>query len=73
MKCFHDVSPSVMKNAFLLITNIPYNVRSRSELFCRNSKRVKYGTETLTKLLSLVPEAIKSSKLLNACKSKITR
>ena len=44
-KFFHGLSPSIMKNVFHLNTNIPYNLRSRSEL-SRNPKTVKYGTET---------------------------
>ena len=59
-----------MKNVFHLNTNIPYNIRSRSELYCRNPKTVKYGTKTISHLtpeiLSLVPEAIKSSNSLDA-------
>ena len=58
-----------------LNTNIPYNLRSRSELCCRNPKTVNYGPETISylapKIWSLVPEAIKSSNSLDAFKSKI--
>ena len=64
-----------MKNAFHLNTNISYNFRSRSELYCRNPKTVKYGTEIISylapKIWSLVPEAIESSKSLDSLKSKI--
>ena len=64
-----------MKNVFHLNTNIPYNLRSRSELYCRNPKTVKYGTDTISyltpKIRSLVPKAIKSSKSLDAFESKI--
>ena len=49
-KFFHGLSPSIMKNVFHLNTNIPYNLRSRSELCCRNPKTVKYGTETISYL-----------------------
>ena len=72
---FHGLSPSIMKNVFHLITNIPYNLRSRNELYSRTSKTVKYGTETISylapKIWSLVPNAIKSSKPLDVFKSKI--
>ena len=64
-----------MKNVFHLSTNIPYKLRSRSELYCRNPRTVKYGTESMShlapKIWSLAPEAINSIKLLDAFKSKI--
>ena len=64
-----------MKNVFHFNTNIPYNLRSRSELYSRNPKTVKYGTETISylapKIWPLVPNAIKSSKSLDVFKSKI--
>ena len=72
---FHCLSPSIMKNVFHLNTNIPYNLRPLSELYCRNPKTVKYETETIsylaTKTWSLVPNVIKSSKLLDVIKFKI--
>ena len=70
----NDLAPSIVKNAFHL-TNIPYNLKSRSELYCRNSKTAKYGTQAVSylapKIWSLVPEAIKSSKSLEAFKCNI--
>ena len=64
-----------MINVFHFYTYIPYNLRSRSELYSRNPKTVKYGTETTSylapKIWSLVPNAIKSSKSLDVFKSKI--
>ena len=47
-KFFHGLSPSIMKGVFHFNTNIPYNLRSRSELYSRNPKTVKYGTETIS-------------------------
>ena len=74
-KFFHGLSPSIMKNVFHFNTNISYNLRSRNELYSRNPKTVKYGTETISylapKIWSLVPNAIKSSKSLDVFKSKI--
>ena len=74
-KFLHGLSPSIMKNVFHFNTNIPYNLRSRSELYSRNPKTVKYGTETISylapKIWSLVPNAIKSSKSFDVFKSKI--
>ena len=68
-KFFHGIFPSIMKNVFHLNTNTPYNLRSRRELYSRNPKAVKYGTEAISylahKIWSLVPYTIKSSKLLD--------
>ena len=59
----------------ILNANIPYNLRSSTELYCRNPKTVKYGTETIShlapKIWSLVPEVLKLSYSLNAFKSNI--
>ena len=64
-----------MKNIFHLNANIPYNLRSRSELYCRNPKTVKYGAAIISyfapKIWSSVPETIKISKSLDAFKYKI--
>ena len=72
---FHGLSSSIMQNVFHLNTNIPYNLRSRSELYRRNLKIIKCGTETISylapKIWSLVPESIKSSKSLDAFNPKI--
>ena len=74
-KFFHDLSPSIMKNVFHFNTNISYNLSSRSELYSRNPKTMKYRTETTSflapKIWSLVPNAIKSSKSLHVFKFKI--
>ena len=71
----HGLSPSIMKNVFHFNTNIPYNLSSRSELYSRNPKTVKYETETIfylaPKIWSLLPNVIKSSKSLDVFKSKI--
>ena len=74
-KFFHGLSPSIMKNIFHFNTNILYNLRSRSELYSRNPKAVKYRTEIISylapRIWSLVQNAIKSSKSLDVFKSKI--
>ena len=49
-KVFQGLSPSIMKNAFHLNTDIPYKFRSHSELYCRNPKTVKYGAKTISYL-----------------------
>ena len=45
-KSFHSISPSIMKSIFQVNTNNAYSLRSRNELYCRNPKTVKYGTES---------------------------
>ena len=64
-----------MKNISHLKTNIPHKLGSHCDLYCRNPKTVKYGTENISylapKIWSLVPEAIKISNSLDAFKSKI--
>ena len=64
-----------MKTVFHFNTNISYNLTSRNELYSRNPKTVKYGTETISysapKIWSIVPNAIKRSKSLDVFKSKI--
>ena len=76
-KCFHGLSPSIMKNGFHFNTDIPYILRSYSKRYSRNPKADKYGTETISylapKIWSLVPNAIKSSKSLDVFKSKIRK
>ena len=42
---FHGLWLSIMKNIFQVNTNNPYSVRSSNELYCRNPKTVKHGTE----------------------------
>ena len=75
LEIFWRSSPSIIKNVFHFKTKIPYNLRSRSELYSRNPKAVKYETETISystpKVSSLVPNAIKSRKSLHVFKSKI--
>ena len=71
-KFFHGLSPSITKNVFHFNRDIPYNL---SIIYSRNSKTVKYGTETTSylapKIWSLVPNAIKSSQSLDVFKFKI--
>ena len=47
-KFFHDLSPSIMKNIVQVNTNNPHSLRSRNQLYCRNPKTVKYGTEIMS-------------------------
>ena len=73
-KLFHGLSPSILKSIFQVNTNSAYSLRLRNDLYCRNPKTVKYGTETISylaqKIRSLVRDMIKSSKTLGIFKSK---
>ena len=75
LKVFSRSFSKYHEKSFHLNRNIPYNPTSRSELHCRNTKTIKYGTKTISylapKIWCLVPEIIKSSKSLDAFKSKI--
>ena len=66
-----------MKNIFQVNTNNPCSLRSRNELYSRNPKTVKYGTDTISylapKIWGLVPEIIKSSKTIDIFKNKIRK
>ena len=65
---FHGLSSSFMRNVFHLNTNIPYNLRPRSERYRRNPRTVKYGAETISylapKMWSLVHNVIKKQKVV---------
>ena len=56
-------------------TQVFHTILGRNDLYSRNPKIVKYGTETISylapKMWSQVPNAIKSSKSLDVFKSKI--
>ena len=75
LQVFHGLSLSIMRNVFHRNTSIPCKLRSRSELYSRNPKTIKYGTETISdlapKIWSLVPEAIKRIKSLDVFKSTV--
>ena len=64
-----------MRNVFHLNTNIPYNLRPRSERYRRNPRIVKYGAETISylapKMWSLVHNVIKNRKSLDTFKSEM--
>ena len=75
-KFFNGLSPDIMSNIFKT-KSVSYNLRSLNELYSRNPKSVRYGTESISylapKIWSLVPESIKISDTLNIFKSKIKK
>ena len=45
-KYLHGLSPAILGEVFKVNETIPYDLRMRNELYSRNPKIVKYGTET---------------------------
>ena len=46
-KFFHDLSPAISMGDIIKLNDPPtYNLRTRQELYSRNPKTVRYGTET---------------------------
>ena len=73
-KYLHDLSPAVLSEVFKVNETIPYDLRMRNELYARNPKTVRYGTETISflspKIWSLIPQNIKDSGFLPCFKKK---
>ena len=47
-KFHHGISPAIM-GSIIKVNRLPtYNLRTRHELFTRNPKTVRYGTETIS-------------------------
>ena len=59
-KYLHGLSPAILSEVFKVNETIPYELRMRNELSSRNSKTVRYGTETISflspKMWSLIPK-----------------
>ena len=48
-KYLHGLSPAILLNeVFKVNETIPYDLRMRNELYARNPKTVRYGTETIS-------------------------
>ena len=45
-KYLHGLSPAILNEVFKVNETIPYDLRMRNELYARNPKTVRYGTET---------------------------
>ena len=69
--------PSFLNNVFHKNISNNYDLRDHKELYSRNPKTVRYGTETVLymtpKIWSKVPETIKMSSSLDSFKSKIRK
>ena len=66
---FHGFSPAIM--GYIIKFNRPptYNLKTRYELYSRNPKTVRYGTETMSflapKIWAIVPQSIKTAPLFH--------
>ena len=47
-KYFHNLSPCFMNNIFKVNQTVPYDLRKRNVLQCRNPSSARYGTETIS-------------------------
>ena len=73
-KFVNGLSPEIMNSVFNLKENNRYSLRNVYELYSRNPRTVKYGTETISylapKIWSIVPQTIKESTSINKRKQK---
>ena len=64
-KYLHGLSPTILNDVFKVNETIPYDLRMRNELYARNPKTVRYGTETISflspKIWCLIPQNMKDS------------
>ena len=71
------ISPAILSEVFKVNETMPYDLRMRNELYARNSKTVRYGTETISflspKIWSLIPQNIKDSGSLPCFKKNIRK
>ena len=76
-KLLNGLPPSFLNNVFHKNISNSYDLRNHKELYSRNPKTVRYGTETVSymapKIWSKVPETIKMSSSLETFKTKIRK
>ena len=76
-KCLHGLSPAILSEVFKFNDTIPYDLRVRNKLHARNSKTVRYGTETISflspKIWSLITQNIKDSGSLPCFKKNVRK
>ena len=76
-KFLNGLSPSFLNNVFHKNISNGYDLRNHKELYSRNPKTVRYGTETVSymapKIWSKVLETIKMSPSFDSFKSKIRK
>ena len=73
-KFLNGLSPSFLNNVFYKNISSSYDLRNHKELYSRNPKIVRYGTETVSymalKIWSKVPKTIKMSSSLKSFETK---
>ena len=73
----YGLSPSIMGDIIKLNRPPTYNLRTRQELYSRNPKTVRYGTETISflgpKIWAIVPQTIKNCASLSSFKINIRK
>ena len=76
-KFLNGLTPSFLNNVFHKNISNSYDLQNHKELYSRNPKTVRYGTETVSymapKIWSKVPETIKMSSSLDSFKSEIRK
>ena len=76
-KFLHGLSPTIMGDIIKLNRPPTCNLRTRQELFGRNPKAVRYGTETISflapKIWAIVPQNIKNCTSLSSFKINIRK
>ena len=76
-KFLHCLSPAIMGNILKLNKPSTYNLRTREELYSRNLKTVRYGTETISflalKIWAIAPQNIKNCTSLSSFKINIRK
>ena len=74
-KFVNGLSPEIMSSVFNLKENKRYSLINVYELYSRNLRTLKYGTETISylapKIWSIVPQTINESTSINSFKTKI--
>ena len=76
-KFVNGLSPETMNSVFHLTENNRYSLRNVYELYSRNPRTVKYGTETISylapKIWPIIPQTIKESTSIYSFKTKIRK
>ena len=76
-KYLRGLSPTILGEVFKLNKTIPYDLRMRNELYARNPKTVRYGTETISflapKIWALILKNLKHSSSLPCFKKSIRK
>ena len=74
---FIGLSPQIMTEVFQIKSPAPYYLRDKNELYSRNPKTVKYGTESVSfmapKIWSKVPQEMKNYQSVYFFKNKIRK